>query len=156
MVNLIIFTFFVALLFFSPPPLGAMQVTVIPTTPKIYEQQLVTLNISFDMPVKIGDVYFEEDYLGNRTYYEKEASITEIGNSSEQWTVTYQMKKSGTDMLVVTVYYTYNSTLQSSAQSFNVFIKPPGDDFYVAIGFVILCAILGTFYLYKYIRRRSW
>lgn len=128
--------------------------SIVPSTNKIYAQDLVSFNISFIFPATIRDITIEELY-NNSIVYSSSSNATWVSNAS--YSLTYQLINKDTDRIIITVYYYQDGLINTMVQSYFVFIKPFQDTVnWVGIIFIIVCAIIGSFYTYKYIKRRIW
>jgi hypothetical protein len=128
--------------------------SIVPSTNKIYAQDIVSFNITFIFPATIRDVSIDE-LFNNSIVYSSSSNATWVSNTT--YSLTYQLIDKDTDRILVTVYYYQDGLLNTNIQSFFVFVKPFQDTVnWFAVGFVIVCAVLGTFYTAKYIKRRLW
>jgi hypothetical protein len=158
MANLTFTTFFILITVLISSCLPQVNALEISSPPKIYAQSSMTINITSDSPFTLRDVYFEELYLGNTTYYSATNESVALDNMSLKWAVSYQLVGKDTDRLKVTVFYFVGVDLLSFTQYFYVFPAPPPpkEITYFAIGFVVFVVALGSFWTYKYIKRRLW
>lgn len=155
--NLNVFTLLFFLILSSLLCLPPTQAETTITSPKIYVQDLVSFNITSDVPIKIKEIAFYEMYKGNITVSGGTNTTTMIGNTSMSYTTTYQLTDKDTDRLEVTIYYYEGDVINQRVFYFYVFVNPRSNDtLYISLGFVAICAILGTFYTYRYIRRKLW
>lgn len=144
--------FSITLIPFLASPTSAL--TISSPEPKIYVQGVATFNISSPYAIKISEVYFEELYNNNVTHYG--ATNETVENQSLSFKVTYQLIDKDTDMLKVTVFYYVGVDLFQESQYFYVFVPPPSNNLLIALGFVIVCAIIGTYFTYRWVKNRTW
>ena len=132
----------------------SMADSIVPSTNKIYAQDIVSFNISFIFPVTIRDITIEE-LFNNSIVYSSSSNATWVSNTT--YSLTYQLINKDTDRIIITVYYYQDGLINTMIQSYFVFIKPFQDTVnWYGVRFVIFVAIISCFYTYKYIKRRIW
>jgi len=132
----------------------SMADSIVPSTNKIYAQDIVSFNISFIFPVTIRDITIEE-LFNNSIVYSSSSNATWVSNTT--YSLTYQLINKDTDRIIITVYYYQDGLINTMIQSYFVFIKPFQDTVnWYGVGFVIFVAILSSYYVWKYVQRRIW
>jgi hypothetical protein len=133
-----------------------IQANITATPEVIHAQGKVSFNVTLLQGNEFVSFHIEEFYNNTLLYAMDFYNVTKTSNTS--YVLHYQMTKEKTDSITVTVIYTMEGKSFDTTVIFIVLGPEPisKEISYIAIGFVIFCVVLGSYWTYKFVKRRLW